>query len=137
MSTNKAVASKATNRPLSPFMIGPFYKPQLTSMLSITHRLTGLVVTLGSLFIAGWLISLAAGPYWYEGYAHHMLAWYGQVLLFLWSWCTLFHLCNGVRHLGWDVGFGLDLKTAYLTGYSVVIVSAVLTIAVWILAYAA
>jgi succinate dehydrogenase / fumarate reductase cytochrome b subunit len=133
MSTSKPV----DKRPLSPFMIGPFYKPQLTSMLSITHRLTGLIVTLGSLFVAGWLIALAAGPQWYGLYAAHMLAWYGQVLLFLWSWCTLFHLCNGIRHLGWDVGFGLDIKTAYLTGYSAVIVSAVLTIAVWIVAYAA
>lgn len=133
MSTSKSV----DKRPLSPFMIGPFYRPQLTSMLSITHRLTGLVVTLGSLFVTGWLIALAAGPQWYGLFSGVMLAWYGQVLLFAWSWAILFHLCNGIRHLGWDWGFGLDIKTAYLTGYSVVAASAVLTIAVWVVAYAA
>ncbi len=133
MSTTKTV----DKRPLSPFMIGPYYRPQLTSMLSITHRLTGLVLTLGSLFIAGWLVSLAAGPYWYTGYARHMLAWYGQLLLLGWSWATLYHLCNGIRHLFWDIGKGFELKAAYLSGYAVLAVSALLTVAVWLLAYAA
>lgn len=132
MSTNKT----ADKRPLSPFMIGPYYKPQLTSMLSITHRLTGLVLTLGSLFIAGWLVALASGPYWYSLYAGQMLSWWGQLLLLGWSWATLYHLCNGIRHLLWDTGRGLDLKTAYFSGYTVIVVSAVLTAAVWVLAYA-
>ena len=133
MSTNKTV----DKRPLSPFMIGPYYKPQLTSMLSITHRLTGLFLTLGSLFIAGWLVALAAGPAWYDFYAGQMLAWYGQLLLLGWSWATLYHLCNGIRHLLWDTGRGLDIKSAYASGYTVVVVSALLTVAVWVLAYAA
>ena len=132
MSTNKS----AGNRPLSPFMIGPYYRPQLTSMMSIVHRLTGLVATAGSLFIAGWLVALAAGPRWYAFYAGHMLAWYGQVLLFAWSWSLLYHLCNGIRHLLWDTGRNLDIKNAYRTGYIVVVASIVLTIAVWIVAYA-
>lgn len=135
MSTTKK--APAANRPLSPFMIGPYYKPQLTSMLSITHRLTGLVLTLGSLFLTGWLIALAAGPEWYGHYARHMLAWYGQALLFAWSWATLYHLCNGIRHLFWDIGKGFSLKSAYASGYTVVFVSAILTVAVWIIAYAA
>ncbi len=133
MSTKKA---SAVSRPLSPFMIGPYYKPQLTSMLSITHRLAGLVLTLGSLFIAGWLVSLAAGPQWYGLYAQHMLAWYGQILLFGWSWCSLYHLCNGIRHLIWDTGRGLDIKSAYTMGYAVLFTSIILTLAVWIIAYA-
>ena len=133
MSTKKA---SVVSRPLSPFMIGPYYKPQLTSMLSITHRLAGLILTLGSLFITGWLVALAAGPEWYAAYASHMLAWYGQILLFGWSWCALYHLCNGMRHLVWDTGRGLDIKSAYTMGYSVIFVSTILTIAVWIVAYA-
>lgn len=124
------------SRPLSPFMIGPYYRPQLTSMVSITHRLTGLLLTAGTLFLSGWLVALASGPQVYEMYARHMLAWYGQVLLFGWSWSAMFHLCNGIRHLFWDVGYGYDIKTAYRSGYAVIGGSIVLTIAVWALAYA-
>jgi succinate dehydrogenase / fumarate reductase cytochrome b subunit len=134
MSTKKA---SADSRPLSPFMIGPYYKPQLTSMLSITHRLTGLVLTIGSLFVTGWLASLAAGPQWYAAYAKCMLSPLGQLLLFGWSWSMIYHLCNGIRHLFWDIGKGFDLKSAYTSGYIVVFTSIILTVAVWIIAYAA
>lgn len=133
MSTNKPPAA---NRPLSPFMIGPYYRPQLTSMLSITHRMTGLFLTLGSLFIAAWLIALASGPQVYGNFARHMLAWYGQILLFAWSFSALYHLCNGIRHLVWDTGRGLDIRSAYAGGYAVIAASTVLTIAIWVLAYA-
>lgn len=132
MSTSK---SSATNRPLSPFMIGPYYKPQLTSMLSITHRATGVVLSAGTLLLAGWLIALASGPEGYAAYAVHVSAWYGQLLLLGWSWAFLYHLCNGIRHLFWDIGRGLDIPTAYKTGYAVIAVSAVLTAAVWAVAY--
>lgn len=127
--------SPATNRPLSPFMIGPYYKPQLTSMLSITHRATGVGLSAGTLFLAGWLVALASGPDAYAKYAVHVGAWYGQIILLGFSWALLYHLCNGIRHLFWDVGKGLDIATAYKSGYAVVIVSAVLTAAVWAVAY--
>lgn len=127
--------SPASSRPLSPFMIGPYYKPQLTSMLSITHRLTGMALSAGTLLLSGWLIALASGPDVYARYATHMIAWYGQILLIAWSWAFLYHLCNGIRHLFWDIGKGLDVPTAYTTGYAVVVVSALLTAAVWAAAY--
>lgn len=127
--------SPATNRPLSPFMIGPYYKPQLTSMLSITHRATGVGLSAGTLFLAGWLVALASGPDAYAKYAVHVGAWYGQIILLGFSWALLYHLCNGIRHLFWDVGKGLDIATAYKSGYAVVLVSAVLTAAVWAVAY--
>lgn len=133
MSTLK---NSADSRPLSPFMIGPYYRPQLTSMMSITHRLTGMALTAGTLFLAGWLIALASGPAAFEGYAGHVRAWYGQILLFAWSWALLYHLCNGIRHLGWDIGWGLNIETAYRTGYAVIAVSALLTVAVWFAAFA-
>ena len=132
MSTSKPTAP---NRPLSPFMIGPYYKPQLTSMLSITHRVTGVGLAGGTLLLAGWLIALAGGPETYAGYARHVQAWYGQLLLLGFSWALLYHLCNGIRHLFWDIGKGLDVPTAYKSGYAVVVVSAVLTVAVWAVAY--
>lgn len=127
--------SPPTNRPLSPFMIGPYYKPQLTSMLSITHRATGVGLSAGTLLLAGWLIALASGPQAYAAYAVHMQAWYGQLLLLGWSWAFLYHLCNGIRHLFWDIGKGLDVPTAYRTGYAVMVISALLTAAVWAAAY--
>lgn len=130
-----APKTSAPNRPLSPFMIGPYYKPQLTSMLSITHRATGVGLSVGTIFLAGWLIALASGPAPYAAYAVHMKAWYGQILLLGWSWSLLYHLCNGIRHLGWDVGKGFDIPTAYKTGWIVVFVSILLTAAVWSLAY--
>ncbi|MGQ0701236.1 MAG: succinate dehydrogenase, cytochrome b556 subunit [Panacagrimonas sp.] len=132
MSTPK---SPASNRPLSPFMIGPYYKPQLTSMLSITHRATGMGLSAGTLLLAGWLIALASGPEAYAKYAVHVSAWYGQILLLGWSWSFLYHLCNGIRHLFWDIGRGLDIPTAYKSGYAVIAISGVLTGAVWALAY--
>ena len=70
MSTPKP--SSVPNRPLSPFMIGPYYKPQLTSMLSITHRATGMGLSAGTLLLAGWLIALASGPAAYAAYAAHL-----------------------------------------------------------------
>lgn len=132
MSTSKPTAPQ---RPLSPFMIGPYYKPQLTSMLSITHRATGMGLSAGTLFLAGWLIALAGGPEAYASYAGHVGAWYGQIILLGFSWSLLYHLCNGIRHLFWDIGKGLDIATAYKSGYAVVGVSAVLTVAAWAVAY--
>jgi succinate dehydrogenase / fumarate reductase cytochrome b subunit len=116
-------------------MIGPYYKPQLTSMLSITHRVTGMGLSFGTLLLAGWLMALASGPDAYAAYSKHVLAWYGQLLLLGWSWALLYHLCNGIRHLFWDVGKGFDIPTAYKTGYAVVAVSGLLTVAVWAIAY--
>lgn len=132
MSTSK---STAPNRPLSPFMIGPYYKPQLTSMLSITHRLTGMALAAGTLLLAGWLIALASGPQAFAAYAGHVQAWYGQILLLGFSWALLYHLCNGIRHLFWDIGKGLGIAAAYKSGYAVIVMSAILTVAVWALAY--
>lgn len=131
MSTSK---SPADNRPLSPFMIGPYYRPQLTSMLSITHRATGVGLSLGTVLLACWLIALASGPEAYAAFAGHMTAWYGQVLLFGWSWALLYHLCNGIRHLFWDIGKNLEIEAAYKSGYAVIAASIVLTISVWIFA---
>ena len=115
------------NRPLSPHL--QIYKPQLTSVLSITHRGTGVFLSIGALFLACWLLAVAGGPESYalmQGYVH---AWYGQVLLYAWLFSLYFHLCNGIRHLCWDMGLGLDLKTTYVSGYAVLAASLLLTVA--------
>jgi succinate dehydrogenase / fumarate reductase cytochrome b subunit len=117
------------NRPLSPHL--QIYKPQLTSVLSITHRGTGVFLTLGALFLSCWLMSIANGPESYTALQQHVLAWYGQILLYAWVFSLYYHLCNGIRHLVWDMGHGFEIKTTYLSGYIVVAASIVLTIVTW------
>lgn len=115
-------------------MLGRYYRFQLTSVLSFAHRVTGVGLSLGSVLLVVWLLALASGPWAYEQFAKHLSAWYGQCLLLGWSWALLYHLCNGIRHLAWDLGYGFDLKTAYRSGYAVGVASLVLTAVAWALA---
>ena len=131
-----ATSKTLPQRPLSPFMIGPYYKPQMTSMLSIVHRLTGLALSFGAMLLVVWLICLASGSESYANLAPHLGAWYGMALLVAFTWALLYHLCNGIRHLMWDLGKGLDMPTAEKTGWGVIFASIALTAAVWALAFA-
>jgi succinate dehydrogenase / fumarate reductase cytochrome b subunit len=128
-------STPAANRPLSPFMLGIYYRFQWSSLLSFAHRVTGIGLSLGTLLLAGGLIALAGGERWYELFHAIAASWVGQILLFGWSWALLYHLCNGIRHLFWDVGHGYSLKVAERSGYAVVVVSAALTVGCWALAY--
>ena len=119
------------NRPLSPHL--QIYKPQLTSLLSITHRGTGVFLTLGALFLSCWLLSIAHGPQAYDNLQKYIVSWYGQILLFAWVFSLYYHLCNGIRHLFWDIGLGLEIKTTYLSGYIVLAGSILLTLITWCL----
>jgi succinate dehydrogenase, cytochrome b556 subunit len=119
------------NRPLSPHL--QIYKPQLTSILSITHRGTGVFLSFGALLFAWWLLSVAYGPEAYARLQTYMIAWYGQLLILAWLFSLYYHLCNGIRHLFWDLGLGLEIKTTYTSGYTVVVSSVVLTIGTWCL----
>lgn len=119
----------AAQGPLSPHL--QIYRKQLTAVLSITHRATGVFLSLGALLLCYWLLSIAAGPEVYARTSVHLHAWYGQVLLFLFCLSFYYHLCNGVRHLFWDAGMGLELRTTYASGYAVVIVSILLTLLTW------
>ena len=123
------------DRPLSPFMIGPYYRPQLTSMLSIVHRLTGVGLAVGTVLLVWWLVALAGGPWTYAAFSKHLAAWYGQLLLLGWSWALMYHLCNGIRHLCWDLGYGYSIAAVYRSGYVMVAASLLLTAAAWGVAY--
>ncbi len=119
-------------RPLSPHL--QIYRPQLTSVLSITHRATGVFLTLGTLVLVYWLIAAAAGA---ESFAHAqalMGSMLGQLLLFLWTMALFYHLCNGIRHVFWDAGYGFELESTYKSGKAVVISSLVLTLLCWLIA---
>ena len=120
------------DRPLSPHL--QIYKPQLTSILSITHRGTGVFLSIGALFLSCWLLSVANGPEAYTALQQHITAWYGVILLYAWVFSLYYHLCNGIRHMFWDIGLGLEIKTTYISGYVVVAASILLTIVTWCLA---
>jgi succinate dehydrogenase / fumarate reductase cytochrome b subunit len=117
---------RPAGRPLSPHL--QVYKPQLTSVLSISHRATGLALSVGMVVLVGWLLATAIGPEAYADMRGFLGSWIGIVLLVGWTFSLFFHLCNGVRHLVWDTGHGLDLPTTYATGWAVVAVSAGLTV---------
>lgn len=125
----------SVKRPLSPHL--QVYKPQLTSILSITHRATGVFLSLGALFFSCWLVGLATSPTTFANLNSHINAWYGQVVLVAFVFSLFYHLCNGVRHLFWDAGYGLELSTTYITGYAVIAMSVVLTALLFILGGAA
>ncbi|HXH04404.1 MAG TPA: succinate dehydrogenase, cytochrome b556 subunit [Candidatus Competibacteraceae bacterium] len=123
-------------RPLSPFMIGPYYKPQLTSVLSITHRITGILLSLGSPLLVYWLVGVAGGEESYHDAQRVLGSMLGQLFLFAWTWALFYHLCNGIRHLFWDAGYGFDIPTVYKTGKAVIAASIALTLLTWLLATA-
>jgi succinate dehydrogenase / fumarate reductase, cytochrome b subunit len=119
-----------STRPLSPHL--QIYKWQLTMTLSILHRATGVALAVGTLLVFALLVSLAAGPDAYGAVRGFCGSAFGLFLLFGWSWALCFHLFNGIRHLLWDTGWGFELPRAYVTGWSVVVLSFALTAVIWV-----
>jgi len=119
-------------RPLSPHL--QIYRWQLTSVLSILHRLAGLALSAGAILLVWWLGAAADGPEAYTGMQAFLGSWLGRILLFGWSLALFYHLCNGLRHLWWDTGRGLDLKSVYAGGWVVVAATVGLTLIAWIAA---
>lgn len=123
----------ASKRPLSPHL--QVYRPQLTSILSITHRGTGIFLALGALYLVCWLLAIASGPEAYASVSAFSASIIGRLLLLGWTFSLFYHLANGIRHLVWDAGIGLDLKTTYMSGWLVVVGAVVLTVIAWVAAY--
>jgi succinate dehydrogenase / fumarate reductase cytochrome b subunit len=119
-------------RPLSPHL--QVYKPQLTSFMSIVHRATGVVLALGGLVLALWLVAAAGSPNTYAIFRDAMGSLVGKVALFVFSACLVYHFLNGIRHLFWDAGHGYELPKAYASGYAVLVLSVLLTGGLWFLA---
>ncbi len=119
----------SNNRPLSPHL--QIYRPQLTSVLSITHRMTGIVLSAGLVVLVAWLLALASGPQAYDRVNALLFSIPGLILMLIWTQALFYHLLNGIRHLLWDAGWLLDLSKAYASGWAVVTLSLVLTIIVW------
>ncbi len=130
MSSDRSAMRGITNRPLSPHL--QVYKPQLTSVMSITHRATGVALAVGTLLLVWWIAAAAIGPDAFAQVQAFMGSWFGLLLLFGWSVALFYHLGNGIRHLFWDAGYGYNIENAYRSGWAVVAATAVLTVLAWI-----
>ncbi len=125
-----SVANRPVHRPLSPHL--QVYRPQLTSMLSILHRATGIALSVGALYLATWVVFAAASAPTYAMFQSFNGSIVGRFVLGGWLFSLFFHLFNGIRHLFWDVGYGFEIKDAYRSGWIVVAASLVATVASWI-----
>ena len=120
-------------RPLSPHL--QIYRPQLTAITSILHRITGGFLAVGILPLVVWLGAAACGTEAFDQGQALAGSIIGRTLLFFWTGAFFYHLLNGLRHLAWDAGWGFELPTAYRTGWTVMIGSVVLTLVAWALGY--
>jgi succinate dehydrogenase / fumarate reductase cytochrome b subunit len=120
-------------RPLSPHMT--IYRWPVTMATSITHRMTGIAMSVGTLVLAWWLIAAASGLEAYATFSHLAGSLIGRIVLFGFTWSLAFHLLNGIRHLAWDMGYGFSIPTAKMTGWLVIVLSVLLTVAVFALVY--
>ena len=125
-----SAVNRPVNRPLSPHL--QVYRPQLTTVLSILHRATGIALSVGALYLAVWVICAAAHPRVYALFQGFNGSIAGRIVLGGWLFCLFYHLCNGIRHLFWDAGYGFELKDAYRSGWIVVIVSLLATALSWV-----
>ena len=120
-------------RPLSPHL--QIYRPMLTMMMSIAHRVSGAANAIGFLLLAWWLVAIAAGPEPYATVSSFFASLPGRALLFLFSWSLIHHMLGGIRHLIWDTGRGLDKVSIEVFAWATIIGSISLTVLVWIAGY--
>jgi succinate dehydrogenase / fumarate reductase, cytochrome b subunit len=123
--TNETPAVVARPRPLSPHL--QVYKPQLTSILSIVHRGTGVALCAGAVLIAIGLLALADGLETWNAFRACCGEWYGKLVIGGFTLALVYHWLNGLRHLGWDAGYGLDIKQTYATGKILLVAFALLS----------
>ena len=126
------MSSSTSNRPrpLSPNI--QIYRPQLTSVLSILNRITGLLLSACAVVLVVWLVSAALGPQAYAPVQGAIASWIGQIVLFGVTFAFFLHFCGGIRHLVWDTVHGFELRSIYISGWAVVAASVALTAAVWV-----
>lgn len=129
----------SNTRPLSPHL--GVYRWRVNMLQSTLHRLTGLFLCVGALLVAWGLIAAATGEATWQVFAEFCGSWFGVLLLVLWTWSLLFHLCNGIQHLVRDMGLNFGPPTRdrthdpvyWSTGWIVIGVSVALTVLVWII----
>ena len=128
----QGAAPRLRPRPLSPHL--QIYRPQISSVLSITHRITGVALAFGSILLVAWIAVLAMGSEdRYGAFAGFLRGPIGTILLLGWSWALFYHLGNGIRHLFWDAGMGFELATMRRSGWAVIVASVALTALAWLI----
>ena len=118
--------------PLSPHI--QIYRWHISSLLSITHRISGIINLLGLILMFIWLLVLSLGENNYELFLIMINSFLGKFILVGFTWSMIFHLLSGIRHLAWDLGYGYEIKTANISGVIVIIFSLALTIIFWLFA---
>ena len=127
-----ATRERVQQRPLSPHL--QVYRWQITMVMSILHRASGVALTVGTLGLAWWLLALAAGGERYANASALIASPLGLVLLFGFSLSLVYHLLNGLRHLMWDMGWGFDIPEIYRSGWAVAVLTVLFTAAIWFVA---
>ena len=122
------------SRPLSPHL--QVYRLPLPAVLSISHRMTGMLLAAGSLVLVYWLAAVASGPEAHADAQARLGSLPGRALLLAITFSFFYHLGNGIRHLFWDAGKGFELRTVRASGVAVVLAAVVLTVLAWALGYA-
>ncbi|MBT4933250.1 MAG: succinate dehydrogenase, cytochrome b556 subunit [Rhodospirillaceae bacterium] len=133
MTAEKSTPGVTRARPLSPHL--QVYNPQITSVLSILHRMMGVALSFGSVFLIYWLSAAAYGPDAFARAQAFFGSPIGQLILLGLTFSLFYHLANGIRHLIWDVGLGFEMPMLRATGIVVVIIAFGLTALTWVVAY--
>ncbi len=118
--------------PLSPHL--QIYRWHISSLLSITHRIAGVINLLALILMFFWLLGLSFGENNYELFLLIINSFFGKFILIGFTWSMSFHILSGIRHLVWDLGYGFEIKTANISGIIIIICSLVLTIIFWLFA---
>jgi len=119
-----------SKNPLSPHL--QIYKWHVSSLVSITHRISGVINLIALILIFFWLLALALGESNYELFLLAINSFFGKFILIGFTWSMFFHVLSGIRHLCWDLGYGFEIKTANITGIIVITFSLALTIIFWL-----
>lgn len=131
---DKRLLGPEARRPLSPHL--QIYAPMLTMMMSIVHRITGIALYAGTILLAWYLIALAAGPSAFSVVSAVYGSYFGLFVLLLFTWSMFHHLLGGVRHLCWDMGYGMDYPAREYLARGTLVGGLLLTALVWGAAYA-
>ncbi|MEZ5926154.1 MAG: succinate dehydrogenase, cytochrome b556 subunit [Hyphomicrobiaceae bacterium] len=126
-------SSQPTPRPLSPHL--QIYRPEINMVMSIVHRLTGLALYAGAVLLVWWLLAAASGPAYFDYVNGLWSSVLGRIVLLGYTWALLHHTLGGVRHLIWDTGRGLDIPTVDRLSWWTILLSAALTMVVWVVGY--
>ncbi len=127
-------AESKANRPLSPHL--QIYKPILTMVMSIVHRVTGAALYFGTVLVAWWLIAAASGPEYFDFVNEIYGSFIGRLILLGFTWALVHHMLGGLRHFIWDLGYGFDHDARFGLARANLIGSVVITIVLWIIGYA-